>query len=51
MNNNGFFPCLSFNDSILKKHGNKINKKGVIKEKEKLDATSKRRCICVFLYT
>ena len=50
LNKYGF---LSFpiNEGILKIPGNKFIIIGVIKEIPKLDATSIRRCICVFLYT
>ncbi len=44
-------PLLLLKDKILKKQGNKIITNGVRNEREKLDVTSKRRWICVFLYT
>ena len=46
-----FLPFLSFSDIILKKQGNILLINGVMTESPKLDATSKKRCICVFLYT
>ena len=45
------FPFLSFKDKILKKQGNILVLNGVIKERPKLDVTSNKRWICVFLYT